>query len=369
MCGLVFVLRRDMHHAHKMVWKRYKEQITRGTDGYGYVAIENGYLKNVGRAESEKEIEPMLSAETAEDILFHHRIPTSTPNFIEATHPIYVSHPELAFDYYVAHNGVIRNCDALKTIHEYLGYTYTTEMTQSYTSEWTKNSYNYGLFNDSESFAIELARTIEGKQTKIDAKGSIAFIAIAVEKDTKKVAALYYGRNTGNPLKETYGGDKFTLSSEGTGTMVVFDRLHKYDYITGESTYTELEIGEYNIPTGTGYYTKDYRDDWEKDYKSEKLRADDDFDEYDARAYALDEAEEIIEDLYTQRTEWQTGLAEAVAAGDTELETTCQAEIALIDELIRKKEQVIENMTIEMDIEDDEEQKTLFDGPKKLLHE
>jgi glutamine phosphoribosylpyrophosphate amidotransferase len=166
--------------------KLYELQKSRGTDGFGYLPIKNGKIGKLRQAETEKEIMAMLDKETANEILFHHRYPTSTPNFIEATHPIVVDNKNLTYKYYVVHNGVISNPEQLRQNHIELGFEYTTEMVKKY--ETKKQTYTYEPeWNDSESLAIDLALYFEHKQNEIESKGDMAFIAYKVEKNTEKI--------------------------------------------------------------------------------------------------------------------------------------------------------------------------------------
>lgn len=221
MCGLCFVMRKDGRSAIKQILKSYERQKSRGTQGFGYVAFNDGKIDDVARNSTEKGIYTSLNALSSEGVMFHHRIPTSTPNFKEGAHPIHVSSPRLKYDYYVIHNGVISNDDYLKKKHEALGYKYTTEMFKR--EVWMTRDEEYmettvvTKYNDSEALAIELAEGIEANSNKIEAYGSIAFICIQATKDTGTnelvINNIYYGRNT-NPLMIDENSSYFKLSSE-----------------------------------------------------------------------------------------------------------------------------------------------------------
>ena len=174
MCGLVTVLSKKNKPAGQYAFELYQKQATRGKDGYGYLAIQDGHIVNVARAKTETVIRSMLMKEKADFIMFHHRLPTSTDNTIGTTHPMFVSHKELEFDYYFAHNGVITNAIYLKGKHDKLGYKYLTEHKIIEVAEYTHGhdpeylSTPVTKFNDSETLAIELARYIEGKSDTIE---------------------------------------------------------------------------------------------------------------------------------------------------------------------------------------------------------
>jgi glucosamine 6-phosphate synthetase-like amidotransferase/phosphosugar isomerase protein len=257
MCGIIHVKKQGKDNAYKSVIKRYHTQRTRGTEGFGFIAIDNNHIKGIYRAEDEKSIIDMLEKTTCDEIMFHHRFPTSTPNFIEATHPIHVTNTILKYDYYVIHNGIISNCDELKESHDKKGFTFTTAIEKQYHT--SQNIYTESMYNDSESFAIDFALAIEN-ETEIQSKGSIAFIALQVEKHTQKIITMFYGRNEGNPLKIEKSLDFFSLSSE-TGTLIQSDVLYSMDYESKSFFNQDKTIGKYfdYSTSRTGYiYDKSY---------------------------------------------------------------------------------------------------------------
>ena len=241
MCGIIHVKRKQGILANKSVIKRYLKQKNRGTEGFGFIEIKNGLVVGGKRSEGEKEILKALEESTADEILFHHRMPTSTPNFIESTHPIVVKHKSLKYHYYVVHNGIISNDKDLKKLHVGEGFRYTTAIKEQWITKG--NVYSNEIFNDSEALAIDIAKSIENK-TAMESRGSIAVIALQVDKKTKEAVALYYGRNYGNPLKVELGKDLFGISSE-SGKDLKSDTLYRYDYITDEITKEEKDIGKY----------------------------------------------------------------------------------------------------------------------------
>jgi predicted glutamine amidotransferase len=255
MCGLIWVHRKDGKHAHKTVVKRFENQKTRGVDGFGF--IENEELKGGGYAlkawyqsQTEAPMRAQIKQATVSDILFHHRIPTSTPNVREATHPILVSHPSLKYDYYVVHNGVIHNADILRKKHEEQGYVYNT-IVQTFYRSGASEYLAKEQFNDSEALAIDLAQVIESDRIGTTATGSIAFIVQQVEKtQDRKVIAMYFGHNGQNPLMIEDVKDLLCLSSAGNGEDVETHVLFKYDYATKKiEKVRDLEIGYKPIVT------------------------------------------------------------------------------------------------------------------------
>lgn len=255
MCGIIYTHLNNGNKIGKKVFRLYSNQKERGSQGFGFTTVNNkGLIGEVHKSDSEEGIKSLIKQVNDSNIvLFHHRKPTSTPNFIEAAHPLYISNDRLKSDWVVVHNGVISNAEALKTKFEALGYSYTTEFTKKLVSVKTGNSYEAGsMFNDSESFAIDIVEAIENGRTTIDSLGTIAFIAIKVNKETKQAEAIYYGRNMGNPLKLLSNNQGFFLTSAGDGEMIENNKLFSYDYRTGVETSTFLFIGS-NVYTPPNY--------------------------------------------------------------------------------------------------------------------
>jgi len=197
--------------------------------------------------------------------LFHHRAPTSTENTEETAHPFLVSNPKLKFDYYLIHNGVIGNCSKLKDEHEKLGFEYSSEITiESTITRFVGKKKQKQIvettqkveFNDSESLAIEFALFNEGLKKEIDCIGSIAFIALQVDKKTKEVVATHYGRGT-NPIKYFHSHGLLMLTSESTdqgaldvqdGFVFTINRKDKDNSLTQRET----KIGSFSQSGSSG---------------------------------------------------------------------------------------------------------------------
>ncbi len=274
--------------ALKKLRKAYHNQSTRGTQGFGYIDIANGIVGDLKRAQEEKDIFAELSPNRSPEILFHHRFPTSTPNTVETAHPIPVSNPKLQYDYVVVHNGVISNDGILKTKFEKEGYVFTTELMEGYFKDgiFYYKTPKKSVFNDSEALAIDLAIAIEEGKDKTEAYGSIAFIVLQIEKETRRAKKLYFGRNDRSPLKLDMTDTYMKLSSAGGGEDVPEHKLHYFDYETGEFVLDkDFEVGfkthNYNH-VGEHYDQKSCT--WVKDDPTkEKAVIDplDDWDEYE----------------------------------------------------------------------------------------
>jgi predicted glutamine amidotransferase len=277
MCGIVQIIRFDGKSAHRMVERRYQHQKTRGQLGFGFVAVEKDLTIKVERATTEKEILKSLDGyRESAMILFHHRMPTSMPNYKEGTHPIKVSDKSFQFDYYVAHNGIISNEVTLKKEHDDLKIEYSTLMDVSHVNK-NGEAYKFGdIWNDSETLAVELALYIEGKKTVMDARGSIAFVLYQVDKDTQKIVKMYYGRNETNPLFIHRCKEFMSLCSQSAGDLVEINKLHCYDPLTGELGSVDLKFNptweRESVGTGTYKYPRVYdEDDYEYRYPAQNL--------------------------------------------------------------------------------------------------
>ncbi len=275
MCGIIYVHNPKAENAFGPVLKRYEAQKSRGEEGFGFVTfgLETLQLSSYVRRAEEKDIKKAFQeldgAKTkANACLFHHRYPTSTPNLAECAHPILVDNKELEHIYYVVHNGVLSNEDDLKIVHNALGYEYMTEITEKQVISTRNGDYEFEpevKFNDSEALAIELARFIDGKSKRIEAKGSMAFVVIQATR-SGVVTKLHYGRNYRNPLHLEIVDDLMCLKSEGKMTDIVpAEVLFSYDYLTKETTKQDITLDVryvYTAPANATAYKDDY-EDWE----------------------------------------------------------------------------------------------------------
>lgn len=246
MCGIIWTRQRENKPVLKKLKKLYKAQKHRGSQGFGYIEVSDRIIGSLTRTKKEEDIFKALAPCRANEILFHHRLPTSTPNTPNTAHPIPVINDKLKYAYYVVHNGIISNCDITKKKFEAEGFKYTTELEYGCYSNGTFFPDKNGTkkFNDSESFAIDIALAIENNKEKIESSGSIAFIALQVDKETKQAVRLYFGRNDRNPLKIDISNQYMKISSEGSGELVEEHKLHYLDYGTGEIvTERDIEIG------------------------------------------------------------------------------------------------------------------------------
>lgn len=221
MCGIVYSRSLIGKPVNNTIFKRYKAQRGRGTDGFGFYLPQENRLTHNTR---EGRILRLLKRQKSEEIMFHHRLPTSTLNVRNSCHP-FSTKDYFKNNYVLIHNGIIWNDEELLKKHHNFGIEYVSEEPD-------------GSFNDSEALLYEVAMFIEGWQDKIEAQGSMAFI-VAKRNKKGEPLGIYFGRNYGNPLKLKHTAFSLTLSSEGKGVDVEAHKLHYYDYKTDKITSQE----------------------------------------------------------------------------------------------------------------------------------
>lgn len=319
MCGLALCISKRKKHTGQRVLDLYKKQEHRGKQGFGILSIKDGKLLPVFRCKYEFAAKAQLVKDNADIILFHHRFPTSTKNVLGATHPIFVSHDELEFDYYIQHNGVINNHHTLKIEHNKLGYVYTTEF-----KEQTFAVYNDGtreemdtkvsVFNDSESLAIEIARWLEDKKESIGARGAAAFMGVAMYKGTDKVHSLFFGKNKGRDLCVQDTSKWYIISSE-TGDDLEDMKLWRMSIETNEWTEQDLVMDEaapvaVSMPSnvyGYGAHNRQPDIDWGDSFR----RGPDDWPEASSIKGNIEKYENLMNAYYTTQERDETGVPPA----------------------------------------------------------
>jgi hypothetical protein len=245
MCGIISVKNlRDNRPVNGIVRILYENQRERGQLGFGFVGL-NARRIDTYRATDEKGILKYLDGNEYDEIIFHHRLPTSTENTLKSTHPFVVAMDDRR--YYFVHNGVIQNAYDLKEKHEKLGIKYSSEEGNS--------------FNDSEALAWDFCLWLNGRQGKIDARGSVAFVCLEVDTKTNRAERLYFYRNSAARLKVYRDSSLLVIASQGNYAPVPENQLCFWDYRKGQiSRYRALDIPvpEFAGLNGYGY---DYFDD------------------------------------------------------------------------------------------------------------
>lgn len=235
MCGIIFVgntpttikgKKQKAEKVNEFVLNQYEDQSTRGTRGFGIIRIEKNKKIEIDRACEPIKFLLDLELKPATMILAHHRMPTSTENKIKQTHPIKVSNDLLKFDYYVVHNGVMRNDAELRDKHMELGFKYTTDcMEKRYAASTPELKWN-----DSEAIAVELALFVENKITEIRTDNGAAFAFIQVDKKTEIAKKVFFGKNgsySNLNMSKTRGN--IMVSSEGKGDSVKENTLYSFE--------------------------------------------------------------------------------------------------------------------------------------------
>lgn len=223
MCGIVAAFNKNAE-VNEEVLLQFEDQSSRGTNGFGSIFINEDGTFSIQRATGQVKAIIDVKLKPTNSLIFHHRQPSSSKNKISQTHPIKISTGSLKHDYYIVHNGIIRNDKERKKIHnDEHGYAYSTEAEE--TGWYDKKEI---MYNDSETLGYDLARFIEGQDNKVMSIGSAAFIITQVDKKTQKITKIFYGRNSGCPLKLAKTRDYLMLSSEGKGEMVKEDMLYSF---------------------------------------------------------------------------------------------------------------------------------------------
>lgn len=266
MCGIITQIKKkdDGIPTNMTIIGMLASQIARGREGFGYIAFEDK-ITNYTRRETQHEIEKCLGNTNARSIMFHHRLPTSTPNYADCTHPIKVSHQELKHDYYLIHNGMISNDTILHDKHIELGYEYNTKVEKKISTQ--NYVYTTEEYNDSEALAIDIARYLEKKQSKIESKGSIAFVMARIIKEEGErfgeVDAIFFGRNS-SPLTINYTKNSLILRSEGENESVEANKLFCLNMSTFKIDSIPCQIGEILSNRYGGNSSHEYNNvDWD----------------------------------------------------------------------------------------------------------
>ena len=307
MCGIITIITREIKTTlPSQILSLYKMQKSRGEEGFGFVAIDNKLNTTMQRAEEEKTIEEKLltfNKKNLSCIIFHHRYPTSTPNYEEMAHPIKVKNRLLKNDYYVIHNGVISNDEKLHTEHKKEGFKYTTEMTEI--TKTANRRTELLQYNDSECLAIEIAKMLEAKDRGEDitldtVSGSVAFIALQTTKNGKALK-LYYGRNSQSPLKISGDSDNYYLASEGKGEDIAINTLYELSMQTMDLKQTPCIIGKYSY-TDYKYNPSDWEDyDYDGEgYERREQGYPTKAELLDDMCYSLIEGEDRAEEFYPE---------------------------------------------------------------------
>jgi predicted glutamine amidotransferase len=214
MCGIISVKNlKDNQPVNNIIKILYQNQKYRGQQGFGFVGLNKERIGTY-RATEEKGIIKYLNEYQYDEIIFHHRLPTSTQNTIKSTHPFIIAIDNKK--YYFMHNGIIQNAEILKENHFQRGIAYASQE---------------GLdFNDSESLAWDFCLWLNNQQEKLQAQGSVAFVCLETEKESHRAEKLYFYRNNTAPLKIYKDNTLLLLASEGNYAETKKNWLYFWDY-------------------------------------------------------------------------------------------------------------------------------------------
>lgn len=217
MCGIITVKNlADSQPVNQTVKLLYFNQKKRGHEGYGFIGLNRHQLSTY-RATEEKDFLGLLDKHAYDEVILHHRLPTSTLNTVRTTHPFVITAQGKRFSF--AHNGIVFNDSELRSKHQQLGLKYAS---------LNKSS---GKFNDSEALAWEFVLWLQQKQPNIEAFASAAFVCLMTDAQTNRAERLYFYRNDSSPLTAYKDKGLLVLSSEGNwGSPVPANQLYYYDY-------------------------------------------------------------------------------------------------------------------------------------------
>lgn len=232
MCGIVYYKSLLKENVVPNVITRYYQQRNRGTEGFGfYIPQMNRLTHNVREA---RILDLLRNTETPE-VLFHHRMPTSTPNVRNACHPFSTGN-FFNHNYVMVHNGIAHNDYKLEASHAKLGIQYISLQTD-------------GKFNDSEALLYDIALYLEGRQNHLEVEGSVAFVLIENDKRGRPLN-LHFGRNESSPLYLEFTDKSINLASEskwGTGaTSIMPNYLYSFNYRSHKLSLKSMKIAEYH---------------------------------------------------------------------------------------------------------------------------
>ncbi len=245
MCGIIYARKlntfKSSDDLSTAVLKAYDNQSHRGSDGFGFIALDMygkiHYKRTTTLSEIKKEINQLKLVE----ILFHHRYPTSTINLEETAHPFFITDKRLKYDYYFVHNGSVNNVDNIKDVLESKKFNILSEIkTTREAKQLDKNKNVVAVeyqteitYNDSEILGIELALYNEGIIKTVTSTGNASLFLLAVDKITGKFVSLSFGRNEGRPLVYEKRDNYFIISSENNSDkaeIIESDLYWKYSY-------------------------------------------------------------------------------------------------------------------------------------------
>jgi len=269
MCGIIGVKVVKAKKIRKSIKRIYTQQVHRGTDGYGVAIGVNGEIIR-HRSKGEDIFNPSnwRDIQNGASVLFHHRIPTSTPNMECCNHPIMNEKQTMA----LIHNGMVSQYLGIWTELEEEGHKFETEL--RYNTHDKGEVTECAEITDSEVLVhlLEGHKDFgEGVKKLVDTIGYFSAFAFIRKNDDK-----IYLYSNGMPLcvYEDKHGNIFFSSENPYGNYYNNIELShgEYGYID-ENGYKKLGKVKRDWKLYGGYYSEgDY--DYGKGYK---YRDDDQF--------------------------------------------------------------------------------------------
>jgi len=217
MCGIIGACIINPSRIKGNIYRIYRNQQNRGKQGFG-IAVRHldGEIERV-RTKYEHEIfgESIWNNIQENDIIiFHHRIPTSTPNLPECNHPL--SNPSNSI--YLVHNGIINGYDELIDSKEFESRISSESRKHPYWKydeygnfQWRNNS---NEFTDSELCVHRLDDLLVENHNNLEAinimSGENYFSAFLFLFDDEH--KLFFSSNNMNLSSYEYNGNKIISS-------------------------------------------------------------------------------------------------------------------------------------------------------------
>lgn len=215
MCGIVYVKNlKNNTPINYAIECLFQAQSSRGKNGFGFVGLTKNEI-DLQHFTDEKSCFNYLSKSKFDEVLFHHRFPTSTANRLNSCHPFRIEID--GKKYYFIHNGVVYNSKELREEHLRLDKKYISD--------------NGIDFNDSEALAFDFIRYETKRQKNLKANGSITFVCLKTD-SKNKAETLYFYSDGYNDLKMIKNDRIFSLTSEGDGENIKENKLYSFDYKT-----------------------------------------------------------------------------------------------------------------------------------------
>jgi glucosamine--fructose-6-phosphate aminotransferase (isomerizing) len=259
MCGILGVAVSESKGVHKRLKAIYKNQETRGRQGGG-IALMRGHtiqrLRNQNPANTLKEFASWQGFKDGDLILFHHRLPTSTPNKSVLNHPIANEDKTI----YLIHNGYITNdgelFKKLRKTHQFETtfkkkgkdriITDTEVMVHILEEELRDSDLETAFYNMAKRvegyFAI--AVLIKGYDKIFLFKNSNPIVVFKDKQGNHYFASEYPSKNGFKKIKELADGEFGFIDHKGYTEVKTFEDLkptRKY-YFSWESSKTDQEV-------------------------------------------------------------------------------------------------------------------------------